>query len=283
MLSNLGWYFVIWYFWHTKTNIILIFAELSKILQGKPNVDLPGLIILTLNTFPLFILVLLPTSIWFDFDAGYYTTNSFMEGNSCMGLFLRYVTLQWACVEGARTYSFWLSTCLGIVTSTRNIVAGISIQNLSFTSLNDYRKLKIVTEAMRQVTRIMMGVIMAAGFFIAIFLNFLVLTCRHSIPAQLYVFICLMVCCLYMIILFNIPFGVDVYTWSKGLVERTWGLELVSKQSLRSKFEFRLMRKWLRAQNYVAFYYGIAIFDEETRRSYYWNKVMYTINLILVK
>lgn len=244
---------------------------------------MPGLIIFVLNTSPLVMLVLLPTSIFFEIDAGYFATKLFMNSNSYMGLLLRYVTLQWAVVEGARTYSFWLSIVVGVVTSTRNIVRGIRMEKLSFTQLNNYRKLQIVTQAMRQVTSILHGILMAAGFFLAVFLNFLLITCRHSIPAQVYVFVSLLTCCLYLIILLTIPIGVDAYTWSQDLVRRIWFQKLVSEKSSCSKYEGRIMRKWIFAQNHVAFSYGIAIFDEETRRNYNWNILIYTINLILVR
>lgn len=245
--------------------------------------DAVGLAVMLINLFPLPMLCLLPTSMFFNIDPGYHIMKTFSTESTWYGLLVRYTTIQWVCVEGARTYTIWLSSVIVLFFSTHNILVTIFNQRLSIESISSYRKLLIITESMRHVTRRAFGLLMSAGFFMAVFLNFLVIACHDTIPGQLYAFACMMSLILYQIMFFSFPIGEGSYVVSHRLLKSKWPDNLAEASYKNWRHQQKCLQKTVVAMRPVVYYYGIAVFHTETKTNFCWNLLEYTINLLLVQ
>lgn len=185
-------------------------------------------------------------------------------------------------VGAAQTLIIFVTIAIATLVSTKRILFLISEYPIE-ESISYYTLLQIINVSGREAVRKIGGVMMSLGFIIEIATSFVLISCFRRIPLVYYVCMVFLEICLNIAIALTLPQVIDVCNISSRIISRSWPRNLIDMQNRIGTYKFKLIGKRTKAQMPVIYYYWTAKFDDETRRSFYWNSVMITINLLLMK
>lgn len=197
-------------------------------------------------------------------------------------LLARFVFSSWAVLEGSRIYAVFLTFQLDTtVYNLRILEKSMSESNLN-ESLDVYRNFQVIVESGRAGLRRTNAVLVLDGCILMIVLNYLILKCYGLMPLPLLICTIIFDAVIALIFHASLPVGIDMYEGTAEMIERGWLFELLKIRPKITWYKFKEIRKRIRSQRPVTWYYGISIFERSTRENIYRNILDQTISLILM-
>lgn len=187
---------------------------------------------------------------------------------------VRLVSVQFVCMEAARSYSISLLPLMRIFKVYFSILS--SIYNLPVTSYSivKYTRLQCIAKCGDDAFKLIAGVSMTAGFGICVVGLWAVIQGWKIFPIPLYLVICGVVFSTYTIVFSMLPAIAQVQKSSEHFLQVH-----LKRQAFRKSL---VWRKQLRAQQPICFHYMLACFDESTETNFYDNNVNTTVNISLM-
>lgn len=194
---------------------------------------------------------------------------------------LRFIHVLWCTLEATRTFATILTAAVTIFNVTCGILENFAHRRRLSESIVKYRQIQVLTATGQLAIREAAGMLMAAGFIIAISSNYVVISGYRTFPLFVYLCFVLVNIVTYVVISQTLPLIVkchDISSYSCGCI---WHRKLLTGNFAVPGRTFRLLRKIIRSQRPITFYYGTAEFDPQTKRNFYRNIAEFTINLLL--
>lgn len=243
-----------------------------------------GLVILTVQMYLMLIAVSMPIVMLANLDPMFSITERFFnDWDQKWKFLLRFIFNQWATLQGTRILLVCFTCSLSFVASSKTVITAITKQRLSWHSLQLYSRLQLTATIGHDAIRQLAAVYMALGFFLSVAVNFILINCFNSIPLPIYLCFCIIASVVYLCLNFLLPEIVYCNEISKHLLSSLWRREFVRIKGTLVRKESSIVEKTLLAQRPIKYYYGTAIYDQETKSNYYRNILEYSINILLVK
>lgn len=172
-------------------HFLFLFCLISEILNAcaeKQVADIPGILAVLLNAFLILTGAILPIIVLLDLDPIYVVFCVVYKFKSPLWFTIfRLIIVTWCTLEATRTIATILTPALTIFNATCSILVNIKRKWHIRHIIANYRQFQVLTECSRQGIRESAGMLMAAGFVIAVSSNYVVLTSFRKFPLLVYI------------------------------------------------------------------------------------------------
>lgn len=257
--------------------------EIRQFLDPDRSADLLGILILILNLSLIAVGILVPFGALLNLDPIHVLACEVHKLPSpwwfSLGRFLLYL---WSALEATRTFATILTPAMAIFNVAGNILRCIRQKRPLARAIKYYTQCQVLTETGRQGIREGAGLLMTAGFVIAVTCNYIVLSGFKQIPLIIYLCMIFLEIIVYLVLFQTLPLIITCFEISLETCTQIWVHRLNAMKRSLSKQDFDELRKKLKAQRPITYYYGTAIFERETKCNYYRNILEFTINSLLL-
>lgn len=253
-------------------------------MKRKKSPDIVGLIIVNMNCSILVVSLLLPiAAVALNIDPMYYLLpcNEGLATRICL-ILVRYGICQWAALEGTRIYSVFLTFHVCNAACNMRIVTRIMSENCLPKALDLYTKLQLVIVSGRRAFSLYNAILVMDGCIMMILLNYLILKCYYIMPFAIYVNSVFLDIVIALVIHQTLPLAVNQYESTKDICTYKWQDDVLKMRTKTTSLSLKELRKTIKCQRPVAFYYGIAVFEMSTKQNIYRNILDQTISLLMM-
>lgn len=195
---------------------------------------------------------------------------------------IRLVFNLWACLVVTQSIITCFTCSLSFVAASETVLARIIKQKLSWSSIRLYIRMQLISNIGHDVIKFLAAFYLTLGFFLALVVNYILINCFNLVPILIYLCAFMIATVLYLCLNFLLPQVVYCTEVSTHLIKHLWYWDQIRIRKIFTRFQSVMMRKVLRAQRPIKYYYGNTAFDQDTKRNYYWKILEYTINLSLL-
>lgn len=168
-----------------------------------------------------------------------------------------------------------------VVNIANDVCKEIQKIGIKYGAISYYSQFQVLTEVGREGIRLIAGVLISTGFIVAISTNFILLSCYDSLPLVIYICGLMISGVTYLVIIQTVPRIVRCNLFTKQLLKHIWPLAVTRRWSCVPLKTSRIILRTLKAQRPVTYYYGTAVFDQDTKINFYRNILEITTNCVL--
>ncbi len=235
-----------------------------------------------------------PFGIHQNYDPGYYFFNYLLHpidhqswAIKTVTIIIRFVTTQWSVMECCRSQAIILIASMSYCNMIIKCLRGISRIPLSEKTVQEYMKLRYVSQIGKESAQNLAGILMGVGFVICICGNWVSIFGWRFIPFEVNIAMCLITVVVYLCIHETLPRAIKCHEYSKMLV-KTWDYKYMKLQIQSGKctansnnMYIKSWRKTCKAQQPITLYFFTTKFKRETNVNFYSNIVNYTVDMLL--
>lgn len=235
--------------------VIMIIGFLAAISFG------PFLILANADVMNLFIEQIFP----------HHTPNLF-------SFILRCFVAQWVGFEFVRINVLIFFSLMLLVNIDIHLVGTLFSKPLNSKTLMLYAELHVINQCGMDILRVVCGSLLASGFFVYVFSNWVLIVGWKFLPVNIYLFIVGLLTIGYFVLIETLPLAIKCNEDTKRLISK-WERLIIKYYDKGGKNQhWHRICKSLRP---IAIYYCMTKFDRETKRNYYANIFNNTINILL--
>lgn len=234
-----------------------------------------------------------PASVFLNMDPMYFMFRNVQLRNQTItkifNVTLRLIIGQCCVFEVTRTLSLQILYDVSVFSILFSCLKQISQMSPKKLTVHYFSQLQCIIQVALHGFRISGGHQMLIGFCIAVSGTWVSVVGWKLFPLAVYLVLSIITIVNYTVIWITVPKICQCYTLSKHMLKVSWQK---ADQMCRSKnnttyalghlFQSRELKQVLRSMRHVTWYYGTAIFDEETFRNFYGNVFDRTVDMILL-
>lgn len=267
---------------------LIFFTEFKKVAKADSSADILGILCVSIVGLVTFNgIFLAPLGLYSNIDPVYHVIKMFNPNGSfaSISLMFRIVFTFWATIESARTQSILLPQILCVFNLFMTCLKRIKNITNGNRSLMLYIHLQLICHLGQNCTRYLAGVLMACGLVLLVAGNYTVFVGWKSFPVALYTVMVTILVVVYVVVSQTVPMVTQCHSFSKQMIRVDWFLKPALK-TMDNLFATRkartLWRLRIQAQKPISFYYGPALYENNTKINFYSRVISHTIDTLLL-
>lgn len=199
---------------------------------------------------------------------------------------LRFLLTFWGSLESARSLSTILLPSMSIFSIYISCLKLLKRKFPSMKSIRVYKYLQCTMQIGYTVFQYMAGILINTGFVICVVSNWISIVGWKILPLEMYAVLEIIACVIYIVTFVALPQASKLHEYSRNILKYSWGYYHVrmgtcSKNSIE-RINFKIWQLSLRSLRPISFHYGLAVVDKNTKKIFFTNVVIYTINMLFL-
>lgn len=251
------------------------------------------MIALIINNFVV-ALASVPVGVYLNTDPLYFILEEFLPGDvlsmKLLKIAIRLFIETWCVMEASRSLSLQYLYAATFVNTVLACLKTISGMGPTLQSINCYNELQCINQLAVAGLRIDSAIHMFTGFFVTVYGTCAVVLGWKRLPVAIVVVFCVLTLICWVVICVLVPTLCRCYIYSDNMLKKDWlwkDYKLGGNNKNRKVFQivpsFRIRARIIKALKPVCWYYGTAMFDEDSFQNYCEQIFYRTVDFVLLE